>query len=99
MFIENLHLDEEVVSQPKWMKGVGDVFKAKLTIKLEENAIGYLVKKWNDLEISVGDTVVKAEMSGGEVKMETTNGGAAKRGRRRPNNPGNKRPKISLEDY
>jgi len=99
LFIENLHLDQEVVSQTKWMKGAGDVFKAKLTIKLEENAIGYLVKKWNDLEISVeGETVVKAELSGSTPVVAATNG-AAKRGRKRPNNAGNKRARISLEDY
>jgi len=103
LFIENLHLDQEVVGQPKWMKGAGDVFKARLTIKLEENAIGYLVKKWNDLEITVeGENVVKAEVSGGNPPPATNGApknGASKRGRKRPNNSGNKKAKISLEDY
>jgi len=85
------------------MKGAGDVFKARLTIKLEENAIGYLVKKWNDLEITVeGENVVKAEVSGGNPPPATNGApknGASKRGRKRPNNSGNKKAKISLEDY
>jgi len=98
LFIENLHLDQEVVGQPKWMK-TGDDFKARLSIKLEADAIGYLVKKWNDLEIAVeGETVVKAEVTGGAEAKEA--GAGAKRGRKRPNrNQGTKRPKISLEDY
>jgi hypothetical protein len=99
LFIENLHLDEEVVGQPKWVKGTsGDKFDARLSIKLEEQAIGYLVRKWNDLEITVeGETVVKAEvMGGGDVAQ----GSPAKRGRRqRGKQAGGKRPKISLEDY
>jgi len=100
LFVENLHLDDEVVGQPKWIKGDGDGFKAKLIIKMEENAIGYFVKKWNDLEICVeGETVVKAELIGGTPVVAATNGGAAKRGRKRPNNAGNKKAKISLEDY
>ena len=48
------------------MKMSGGVdFKARMVIKLEENALGYLVKKWNDLEVAVeGETVVKAELAG-----------------------------------
>jgi len=93
IFIENLHLDQEVVGQPRW-SGSGEEFKARLVIKLEEAAIGYLVKKWNDLEISVeGEQVVKAEVAGGQ-------GSPAKRARKKPNKAaGGKRPKISLEDY
>ena len=55
-----------MVGQPKWMKMSGGVdFKARMVIKLEENALGYLVKKWNDLEVAVeGETVVKAELAG-----------------------------------
>jgi len=93
IFIENLHLDQEVVGQPRW-SGSGEEFKARLVIKLEEAAIGYLVKKWNDLEISVeGEQVVKAEVAGGAASP-------AKRARKKPNKAaGGKRPKISLEDY
>ena len=79
----------------------GDAFKARITIKLDENAIGYLVKKWNALEITVDGEAVTAELTGAQAKevKQEGGGGAAKRGRRRPNNPSNKRPKISLEDY
>merc|ERR1712226_461372 len=100
ILIENLHLDKDDVGHPRWMKASGeDGFRARFTIKLEENAIGYLVKKWNDLNITVAGETVKAELS------STKEGGSAKRGRRRPNNPDMKRaklspePKLSPEEY
>merc|ERR1719489_216825 len=67
LFVENLHLDEEVVGQPKWVKGSGGTDKARLHIKLEDSAIGYLVKKWNELEINVEGDAVTAELVGGEA--------------------------------
>jgi len=95
LFVENLHLDEEVVGQPKWVKGSGGTDKARLHIKLEDSAIGYLVKKWNELEINVEGDAVTAEVVGGEVRDA-----GAKLGKRKKNRPaGGKRPKMSLEDY
>jgi len=95
LFVENLHLDEEVVGQPKWVKGSGGSDKACLHIKLEDSAIGYLVKKWNELEINVEGDAVTAEFVGGEVRDA-----GAKLGKRKKNRPaGGKRPKMSLEDY
>jgi len=95
LFVENLHLDEEVVGQPKWVKGSGGSDKARLHIKLEDSAIGYLVKKWNELEINVEGDAVTAEVVGGEVRDA-----GAKLGKRKKNRPaGGKRPKMSLEDY
>ena len=67
LFVENLHLDEEVVGQPNWIKGSGASFKARLQIKLEDSAISYLVKKWNEMEIAVEGDAVTAEVVGGGV--------------------------------
>merc|ERR1712179_500833 len=96
LLIENLHLDSEDVGQPKWMKK-DEGFKARFAIKMDDNAIGYFVKKWNELEISVAGETVKAELTVQPPKE----GRAAKRGRKRPNNldNDNKRAKISPEDY
>ena len=49
------------------MKGSGGADKARLHIKLEDSAIGYLVKKWNELEINVEGDAVTAEVVGGEA--------------------------------
>merc|ERR1719285_1159604 len=95
LFVENLHLDEEVVGQPNWIKGSGASFKARLQIKLEDSAISYLVKKWNEMEIAVEGDAVTAEVVGGGVRDT-----GAKLGKRKKNRPaGGKRPKMSLEDY
>merc|ERR1712088_551591 len=95
LFVENLHLDEEVVGQPNWIKGSGASFKARLQIKLEDSAISYLVKKWNEMEIAVEGDAVTAEIVGGGVRDT-----GAKLGKRKKNRPaGGKRPKMSLEDY
>jgi len=51
------------VGQPKWRK-FGQGFKARFAIKLDGNAIGYFVKKWNDLEISIAGKTVTAELAG-----------------------------------
>ena len=67
LFVANLHLDEEVVGQPNWIKGSGASFKARLQIKLEDSAISYLVKKWNEMEIAVEGDAVTAEVVGGGV--------------------------------
>lgn len=101
LLIDNLHLNVEDVGQPKWIKSGGDAFKARFSIKLEENAIGYLVKKWNDMEITVEGETVKAELANATPAPPKNNEkrGAAKRGRRRNNYPGNKRAKMSYEDY
>ena len=51
----------------RWVKGAGGLDKARLHIKLEDSAIGYLVKKWNELEINVEGDAVTAEVVGGEA--------------------------------
>ena len=51
----------------RWVKGSGGTDKARLHIKLEDSAIGYLVKKWNELEINVEGDAVTAEVVGGEA--------------------------------
>merc|ERR1712241_843814 len=43
-------------------------FKARLQIKLEDSAISYLVKKWNEMEIAVEGDAVTAEVVGGGVR-------------------------------
>jgi len=66
-FIEQLNLNEADVGQPNWVKEPKG-FKARIQVKLEENAIGYLVKKWNEMDITVeGETVSAAltESKGG----------------------------------
>lgn len=95
LLIENLHLDTEDVGQPKWMKSGNEGFKARFAIKMDDNAIGYFVKKWNELDINVAGETVKAELTVQPPKDRTAN----KRGRKRPNNLDNKRAKISPEDY
>merc|ERR1719376_828248 len=42
LFISELHLSERDVGQPQWVKA-DKKFTARMTVKLEENAIGYLV--------------------------------------------------------
>ena len=69
-------------------------FTARMTLKLEENAIGYLVRKWNDLHINVEGETVSAELSIGSkgVKRE----GAQPK----PKKPRAKKPRTSFyEDY
>ena len=51
----------------RWVKGSGGTDKARLHIKLEDSAISYLVKKWNELEINVEGDAVTAELVGGEA--------------------------------
>jgi len=73
LFISELHLSEEDVGQPNWVNAkVDNKFTARLTVRLEENAIGYLVKKWNDLQINVEGETVNAVMATGNkaVKRE-----------------------------
>jgi len=73
LFISELHLSEEDVGQPNWVNTkVDNKFTARLPVRLEENAIGYLVKKWNDLQINVEGETVSAVMANGNkaVKRE-----------------------------
>jgi len=71
LFISELHLSEGDVGQPQWVKA-DKKFTARMTVKLEENAIGYLVRKWNDLHINVEGEEVSAELANGNkgVKRE-----------------------------
>jgi len=62
LFISELHLSEGDVGQPNWVKA-DQKFTARLPVKLEENAIGYLVRKWNDLQINVGGETVNAQVA------------------------------------
>ena len=48
MFISELLLSE---GGSYWVK---TEFTSRLTVQLEENAMGYLVRKWNDMEKNVG---------------------------------------------
>lgn len=93
LFIENLNLNDKDVGQLNWIKEQKG-FKARIPIKLEEGAIGYLVKKWNELQIAVGGETVSASLTTAGVKRS-----ANKRGGRNSTG-GGKRGKFNmLEDY
>lgn len=62
MFISELHLSDNDVGQTSWIKK-DKKFTARLPVKLEENAIGYLVRKWNDMQINVAGETVSAQLA------------------------------------
>ena len=62
LFISQLHLAEMDVGKPQWVKAEGEKVKARFALKLEENAVDFLVNKWNQLEIDVGGEKVLAEL-------------------------------------
>lgn len=93
LFIENLNLNDKDVGQLNWMKDGQKGFKARIPIKLEEGAIGYLVKKWNDLQIAVGGETVSAALTTTAVKRAANQRGG------RNSTGGGKRGKFNmLED-
>jgi len=95
MFITELHLSDGDVGQPSWVKK-DKKFTARLPVKLEENAIGYLVRRWNDLQINVGGETVSASAQVGSkgVKREAGQGKHVNGGK------GNKKQKFSFyENY
>lgn len=95
LFIEHLNLNQEDVGQPSWVKEQKG-FKARLQIKLEENAIGYLVKKWNEMEITVeGETVSAAVPAGSQTGVKRLAGN-----KRNSTHRGGKKAKFNfVEDY
>ena len=50
------------MGNPHWEKAQNEKMKATFALKLEENAVDFLVKKWNKLEIDVGGEKVVAEV-------------------------------------
>jgi len=93
LFISELHLSEGDVGQPQWVKA-DKKFTARMTVKLEENAIGYLVRKWNDLHINVEGEEVSAEVVNG-IK-----GGKREGAQPKTKKPRAKKPRTSFyEDY
>ena len=62
VFISQLHLAEKDVGKPQWEKAEGEKVKARFALKLEENAVDFLVNKWNQLEIDVSGEKVLAEL-------------------------------------
>ena len=76
LFISQLHLSEKDVGNPHW-EAQNEKMKATFALKLEENAVDFLVKKWNQLEIDVGGEKVVAEVIN------------SKRGVKRIENPSN----------
>ena len=62
LFISQLHLAEMDVGKPQWVTAEGEKVKARFALKLEENAVDFLVNKWNQLEIDVGGEKVLAEL-------------------------------------
>lgn len=95
LFIEHLNLNQEDVGQPSWVKEQKG-FKARMQIKLEENAIGYLVKKWNEMEITVeGETVSAAVPAGSQAGVKRLAGN-----KRNSTHRGGKKAKFNfVEDY
>jgi len=93
-FIEELNLNQQEVGQANWVKDQKG-FKATLLVKLDEDAIGYLVKKWNDMNITVeGETVQAA------VTNKKQQAGGVKRGNRKNFGPGGKKkPKFNFQEY
>lgn len=95
MFISELHLSEDDVGQANWVKK-DQKFSARLPVKLEESAISYMVKRWNDLKINVAGETVSAQMTTTTKGVKRENG-QAKQGK---SGKGNKKPKFSFyENY
>jgi len=92
-FIEELNLNQQEVGQAQWVKDPKG-FKATLMLKLDEDAISFLVKKWNNMNITVEGETVQA------VLTNKTPGGGVKRGNRRSfGAAGKKKPKFNPENY
>jgi hypothetical protein len=107
---KNLHLEKEDIGQIKYVKGSGTTSNARIALKLDANAVGYFVKKWNDEEVSIAGETVKAEYSGPDTNPKKTKatkrsapfekkGAPSKKGRKQFNRTPNKKAKLSLEDY
>merc|ERR1719187_840766 len=47
LLVKNLHLEKTDIGQVKWVNGSGGKFNARIALKLDANATGYFVKKWN----------------------------------------------------
>ena len=62
LFISHLHLAEKDVGKPMWENADNEKMKARFALKLEEDAVDFLVKKWNQLEIDVDGGRVLAEV-------------------------------------
>merc|ERR1712059_165314 len=94
-FLKKRTPPQEDVGQPSWVKEQKG-FKARLQIKLEENAIGYLVKKWNEMEITVeGETVSAAVPAGSQTGVKRLAGN-----KRNSTHRGGKKAKFNfVEDY
>ena len=73
MFISELHLSDGDVGQPNLVK-TDQKFTARMLAKLEENAIRYLVRKWNDLQINVGGETVSAQVATAKKGPKTEGG-------------------------
>ena len=64
IFVSELHLSEGDVGQPNLVKtDQNQKFTARLPVKLELNAICYLVRKWNNLQINVRGETVSAQVA------------------------------------
>jgi len=95
MFISELHLSEDDVGQANWVKK-DQKFSARLPVKLEEGAISYMVKRWNDLKINVAGETVSAQMTTTTKGVKRENG-QAKQGK---SGKANKKRKFSFyENY
>ena len=82
LLISQLHLAEKDVGKPQWEKAEGEKVKARFALKLEEDAVGFLVNKWNQLEIDVGGEKVKAELMNpkrGTKRLEVPSKGFGKK--------------------
>jgi len=91
-FIEELNLNQQEVGQAQWVKDQKG-FKATLMVKLDEDAIGYLVKKWNDMNITVEGETVQAALT------NKKQGGGVKRVNRKSFGPaGKKKPKFNFQE-
>jgi len=94
-FIEELNLNQQEVGQANWVKDQKG-FKATIMVKLDEDAISFLVKKWNDMNITVEGEQVQAAVSNKKPGQA-----GVKRGNRKNFGPaGKKKPKFNnYENY
>ena len=82
LLISQLHLAEKDVGKPQWEKSDGEKVKARFAFKLEEDAVGFLVNKWNQLEIDVDGEKVLAELMNpkrGTKRVEVASKGFGKK--------------------
>jgi len=62
LFMSKLNLNTKDVGKTVWEEHKDDGLKAKFNVKIPENAVNHLIKRWNDMAISVDGQDVSAKL-------------------------------------